>query len=83
MFIYRLVENFGAALIGVLVFVFGTIIGSFLNVCIYRLPRGKSLTNPSTSYCPRCHEPIDWFDNIPLLSYLALGRRCRHCGWWG
>ena len=78
--IYQLATQYGNALIGVLVFVFGSIIGSFLNVCIYRLPRGKSLTNPSTSYCPRCHESIAWHDNIPLVSYLALGRRCRHCG---
>jgi len=70
----------GDSLLGVLVFLFGAVVGSFLNVCIYRLPRGRSLVNPSQSYCPRCHEPIAWYDNIPLVSYLALGRQCRHCG---
>ncbi len=61
-------------------FLFGTFVGSFLNVCIYRLPRGKSLANPPRSYCPICHEMIAWYDNIPLFSYFALGRMCRHCG---
>lgn len=63
-----------------ILFVFGLMVGSFLNVCIYRLPRGKSLTNPSRSYCPTCRTTIAWYDNIPLLSYLWLGRLCRHCG---
>ena len=61
-------------------FIFGSIAGSFLNVCIYRLPREKSLWNPSRSYCPHCHEMIAWYDNIPLVSYFALNAQCRHCG---
>ena len=61
-------------------FIFGSIVGSFLNVCIYRLPRDKSLLNPRRSYCPHCHETIAWYDNIPLISYFALNAQCRHCG---
>jgi prepilin signal peptidase PulO-like enzyme (type II secretory pathway) len=57
----------------------GPCIGSFLNVCIYRLPRGMSLWWPPSS-CPRCLQRIRWYDNIPLLSYLLLNGRCRFCG---
>ena len=64
----------------VVTFVFGSIVGSFLNVCIYRLPREKSLLRPHRSYCPHCHEPIAWYDNIPLVSYFALHAQCRQCG---
>lgn len=59
-------------------FILGTIIGSFLNVCIVRLPQEKSVIFPS-SHCPRCQKPIFWHDNIPLLSYLLLRGRCRFC----
>ena len=59
-------------------FALGGCIGSFLNVCIYRLPREESLINPG-SRCPHCRHPIAWHDNIPLLSWLALRGRCRHC----
>ncbi len=59
-------------------FVFGLTFGSFLNVCVYRLPRGMSVVAPRSS-CPKCHAPISWYDNIPVLSWLILRGRCRHC----
>jgi leader peptidase (prepilin peptidase)/N-methyltransferase len=62
----------------VLALVLGAVIGSFLNVVIVRLPRGESLVGPS-SRCPSCETSLAWFDNIPLLSFVALRRRCRAC----
>ena len=59
-------------------FVFGALVGSFLNVCAHRLPREESIVRPR-SRCPNCGTPIKWYDNIPLLSYLLLRGRCRHC----
>src|SRR5207237_97255 len=56
----------------------GAIIGSFLNVCIYRLPRGQSIVWPASA-CPHCHRPLAWFENIPVVSYLVLRGRCRTC----
>jgi len=59
--------------------VLGLIVGSFLNVCIHRLPRNESLITPS-SRCPSCHHPVRWWDNIPVISFMILGGRCRDCG---
>ena len=59
---------------------FGLIIGSFLNVCVYRMPRDLSVAKPARSFCPACEQTIAWYDNIPVLSYLFLRGRCRHCG---
>jgi len=62
----------------IMVAVFGLVLGSFLNVCIVRLPRKLSILAPR-SHCPFCEHPIRWFDNIPLVSYLLLRGRCRDC----
>ena len=63
---------------GGLVFAFGLIFGSFLNVCIYRMPRGLSVVRPRSA-CPKCGKPIAAYDNVPVLSWLWLRGRCRHC----
>jgi len=57
---------------------FGAVIGSFLNVCIYRLPRGMSIVWPASA-CPHCGRSLAWFENVPLLSYAVLRGRCRTC----
>jgi len=66
------------AVIPILGFIFGAVIGSFLNVCIHRLPREESIVSPS-SRCPVCGTPIRSHDNIPLLSYVLLRGKCRTC----
>jgi leader peptidase (prepilin peptidase) / N-methyltransferase len=58
--------------------IFGALIGSFLNVCICRLPKDESIVTPG-SHCPQCGKPIHWYDNIPIVSYLLLRGQCRHC----
>ncbi|RKQ63470.1 type 4 prepilin peptidase 1 [Thermovibrio guaymasensis] len=60
-------------------FLFGLIFGSFLNVCIYRIPKGKSILWPPSS-CPNCGSRIKWYDNVPVLSYIILRGKCRNCG---
>jgi len=60
-------------------FVFGLVVGSFLNVCIVRLPRGGSIATPP-SHCPRCKRGIKFYDNIPVISFLLLRGKCRNCG---
>ncbi|BAU22667.1 peptidase A24 [Caldimicrobium thiodismutans] len=60
------------------IFLIGLILGSFLNVVIYRLPQGKSLIFPA-SHCPKCETPLRWYHNIPLLSFLFLKGRCAYC----
>ena len=69
-------DNF---IIYTVVLIFGTIIGSFLNVCIYRIPLGLSIVSPG-SRCPACNSPLRFYDNIPIISYILLGGRCRTCG---
>jgi leader peptidase (prepilin peptidase)/N-methyltransferase len=61
-----------------LIFFVGLAFGSFLNVCIHRLPLGRSVVTPRSA-CPTCKEPIAFYDNVPVLSWLILGGRCRHC----
>ena len=67
-----------APLLAMIVFIFGALVGSFLNVCILRVPAGESIMHPP-SRCPACKAAIAFYDNIPLLSYLILRGRCRAC----
>ena len=64
---------------GAFLFLLGLCVGSFLNVCIHRLPTGQSIVRPA-SHCTSCQGPIAWYDNIPVASYFVLGGRCRRCG---
>jgi leader peptidase (prepilin peptidase)/N-methyltransferase len=61
------------------IFVFGLVIGSFLNVCILRIPEDVSIVTPG-SHCPRCQKPIQWYDNVPVFGWLWLRAKCRNCG---
>ena len=63
----------------VVFFVFGSMVGSFLNVCIYRLPLGQSIVSPP-SHCPHCKYSIPWYLNVPLVTWLYLRGKCRNCG---
>jgi leader peptidase (prepilin peptidase)/N-methyltransferase len=62
----------------VFIFIIGTIIGSFLNVCIYRIPRKESIVFPS-SHCPNCSTPLKWYELVPVFSFLVQGGKCRYC----
>ncbi len=59
-------------------FIVGTCIGSFLNVCIWRIPRGESIVSPP-SHCPKCNHKLAWFENFPIFGWLILGGKCRKC----
>lgn len=67
-----------APIILIFAFLFGLIIGSFLNCLVWRLHKNESLMG--RSYCPKCGKQIAWYDNMPLLSFILLGGKCRHCG---
>ena len=67
-------------LVGGFVFVLGAAVGSFLSVCVHRLPKDESIVSPARSYCPACKAPLGVPDLVPLASFLALRARCRHCG---
>lgn len=76
-----MIAEYGAAGVTLLVAfagVFGLVIGSFLNVVVWRVPRGESIVRPPSA-CPRCGHPIRWYDNIPVVSWLVLRARCRDC----
>ena len=61
-----------------LIFILGVSLGSFANVCIYRLPKNKQIVS-GRSFCPRCKKKLNWFDNLPIISYLFLSGKCRKC----
>ncbi|MEA3560834.1 MAG: prepilin peptidase, partial [Candidatus Omnitrophota bacterium] len=65
-------------MLNIIIFILGACVGSFLNVCIYRIPRRESIITPS-SHCPNCNHKLTWYENIPLLSYLVLRGKCRYC----
>src|SRR4051812_13395097 len=59
-------------------FALGACVGSFLNVVVWRLPRGESLVTPP-SHCPKCNTPLKWYDNLPVIGWLKLAGKCRYC----
>ena len=62
----------------IFVVILGGLWGSFANVCIHRLPKYKGVVS-GRSHCPKCKKKIIWYDNVPIISYLILGARCRNC----
>ncbi len=67
-------------LFNTIAFLLGAVVGSFLNVCIYRLPRDLSVNRPRRSFCPSCKKEIPWYQNLPLVSWIVLRGRCANCG---
>src|ERR1043166_5833225 len=65
---------------GAFAFALGAVVGSFLNVCIYRLPLDLSVNKPRRSFCPSCKKQLTWYQNIPLLSWIFLRGKCANCG---
>ncbi len=78
MFMLNMLNTLPITLVNILLFFFGACLGSFANVCIYRIPRGLSIISPS-SQCPHCGHAIRWRENIPILSYIFLRGRCSGC----
>ena len=60
-------------------FVIGCVLGSFLNIVIWRVPNHIGITDPKLGFCPKCEAQVAWYDNIPIISWLVLGAKCRHC----
>ena len=73
-----MIESIPIHVIIMVLFIFGSIFGSFFNVVIYRLPKDKSIVYPS-SHCYKCKKPIKYLDNIPIFSFVNLGGKCRNC----